>query len=93
MHIKFCSRKLLGKKTLEKDGKKIAKKPHKRRSFKEGSRMQDSSSPGSGGTSPTKKSGSGSVSPRKHLHRKSLSGSDAETEPEAETPGESISLR
>ena len=89
-------RKFHGKKALEKkllDGKKLTKKPHKqRRAYKDGGRMQESSSPGSG--SPVKKSNiGGSLSPRKNVQRKSLSATDAETEPENETSGETLSLR
>ena len=98
------SRKFNGKKALEKkllEGKKLLKKPHKRRVFKEGSGPRtnsgaggDSSSPGVGAGSPTKKTGGGggSLSPRKNLQRKSLSATDAETEPE-EAQGETLSLR
>ena len=98
------SRKFNGKKALEKkllEGKKLLKKPHKRRIYKEGSGPRtnsgaggDSSSPGVGAGSPTKKTGGGggSLSPRKNLQRKSLSATDAETEPE-EAQGETLSLR
>ena len=82
-------KKLTGKKALEKkllEGKKILKKPHKRRVFKEGSK--ESLSPGS----PVKKAGLGSVSPRKNVQRKSLSATDAEDETE-EPSGETLSLR
>ena len=95
---KFSSigRKFNGKKALEKkllEGKKLTKKPHKqRRAYKDGGRMHESSSPGSG--SPVKKSNiGGSLSPRKNVQRKSLSATDAETEPENETSGETLSLR
>ena len=95
---KFSSmgRKFNGKKALEKkllEGKKLTKKPHKqRRAYKDGGRMQEASSPGSG--SPVKKSNiGGSLSPRKNVQRKSLSATDAETEPENETSGETLSLR
>ena len=98
------SRKFTGKKALEKkllECKKLLKKPHKRRVYKEGSGPRtnsgaggDSSSPGVGAGSPTKKTGGGggSLSPRKNLQRKSLSATDAETEPE-EAQGETLSLR
>ena len=99
------SRKFTGKKALEKkllECKKLLKKPHKRRVYKEGSGPRtnsgaggDSSSPGVGAGSPTKKTGGGgggSLSPRKNLQRKSLSATDADTEPE-EAQGETLSLR
>ena len=83
-------KKLTGKKALEKkllEGKKILKKPHKRRVFKDGSK--ESLSPGS----PAKKAGPGAaVSPRKNVQRKSLSATDAEDETE-EPSGETLSLR
>ena len=91
------SRKFNGKKALEKkllEGKKLLKKPHKRRIYKEGSGPRtnsgaggDSSSPGVGAGSPTKKTGGGggSLSPRKNLQRKSLSATEAQ--------GETLSLR
>ena len=91
------SRKFNGKKALEKkllEGKKFLKKSHKRRVYKEGSGPRtnsrtkgDSSSPGVGSDSPTKKTGGGggSLSPRKNLQRKSLSATEAQ--------GETLSLR
>ena len=72
----------MGKKLFE--NKKLLKKTHKKRLLKEPGRGQDAAP-----TSPSKKSGS---SPRKNIRRKSLSATDAETEPE-ENPGETLSLR
>ena len=98
------SRKFNGKKALEKkllEGKKLLKKSHKQRVYKEGSGPRtnsrtkgDSSSPGVGSGSSTKKTGGGggSLSPRKNLQRKSLSATDAKTEHE-EAQGETLSLR
>lgn len=90
-------RKFPGKKNLEKkllEGKKLLKKPHKRRQHRDpgGKVNTESSSPGS----PTKRSGKDGGSPRKssgvqnRLSRRSLS--DAETEAD-ESQGETLSLR
>ena len=66
------------------ENKKLLKKTHKKRLLKDSGRGQDATP-----TSPSKKS---STSPRKNIRRKSLSATDAETEPE-ENPGETLSLR
>ena len=90
---KFGGKKALEKKLLE--GKKLIKKTHKRsRTHRDsGARIgnnTESSSPGS----PTKRTGQVKESPRKSLPRRSLSGSDAETdEAEESGPGETLSLR
>ena len=101
------SRKFTGKKALEKkllECKKLLKKPHKRRVYKEGSEPRtnsgaggDSFSTGVGSGSQTKKTGGGggSLSPRKNLQRKSLSATGGETEPEGQgvrTPTSPVSL-
>ena len=101
------SRKFTGKKALEKkllECKKLLKKPHKRRVYKEGSGPRtnsgaggDSFSTGVGSGSQTKKTGGGggSLSPRKNLQRKSLSATGGETEPEGQgvrTPTSPVSL-
>ena len=88
---KFGGKKALEKKLLE--GKKLIKKSHKRRTHRDsGVRVNtESSSPGS----PAKRTQVKDGSPRKSLPRRSLSGSDGETEAEAEEsgPGETLSLR
>ena len=88
-HFSSLSRKFNGgKKALEKklfENKKLLKKTHKKRLLKESARGGQEASP----TSPSKKS---NASPRKNIRRKSLSATDAETEPE-EAPGETLSLR
>ena len=72
----------MGKKLFENE--KLLKKTHKKRLLKDNARGQEATP-----TSPTKKS---SNSPRKNIRRKSLSATDAETDPE-ENPGETLSLR
>ena len=91
---KFGGKKALEKKLLE--GKKLIKKTHKRsRTHRDsGARIgnnTESSSPGS----PAKRTQvKDQGSPRKSLPRRSLSGSDAETdEAEESGPGETLSLR
>merc|ERR1719410_396663 len=86
---KFGGKKALEKKLLE--GKKLIKKTHKRRTHRDsGVRVNtESSSPGS----PAKRTQVKDGSPRKSLPRRSLSGSDGETEAEESGPGETLSLR